>query len=107
MLNEVHIISLAGLGSAYQIKGYFTLHLAGDTRFKVNFKGVVYGGFYGGHNVSIEISRIARNKLVAAAGLGPTDLDELLSEVQRRLLNGEMIVDYKKIKPEKTETFSI
>jgi hypothetical protein len=98
-LEEVHVYSLQGLGASYRMKGYFKLAF-GEKKMRVNFKGIAFGGHYGGHNVNVEISKAAKKRIAIAGQLKDDELENLLSEVQRRLLNGEMIVEYEKIKPE-------
>ncbi len=99
-LTQVYITALEGLGSSYRMKGYFTLEMSG-TSVKIPFEGVAFGGNYGGHNVNVNITdddkrSIIENKKVS----GDDEVEDLLSEVQRRLLNNEMIVEYANIKPE-------
>lgn len=66
---------------------------------KINFKGVAFGGHYGGHNVNIEISSKAMNDLLAIEQFNNRKkVDYLLSEVQRRILNGDMIVEFDRLK---------
>jgi len=97
-LGEIHILSLEGLGASYRLTGFFELR-ADNKRRKINFKGVAFGGHYGGHNVNIEISpRAARNILSMKGFKENKKLEELLSEVQRRILNGEMVVEFDRLK---------
>jgi hypothetical protein len=95
-LKEIHIQSLEGLGASYRIKGFFKLDMNGS-QSKVNFKGVAFGGHYGGHNVNIEISSTAMKNLEKIFK-SKQQIDDLLSEVQRRILNGEMIVEFDRLK---------
>jgi hypothetical protein len=95
-LKEIHILALEGLGSSYRMKGFFQVDLNG-TKSKINFKGVAFGGHYGGHNVNIEISSVAKKNL-AKFFKGNQEIEDLLSEVQRRILNGEMIVEFDRLK---------
>ena len=67
---------------------------------KINFKGVAFGWHYGGHNVSVELSQKARKTILASTGSTEAEIEELISEIQRRLLNGDMVVEYDKLKPE-------
>ncbi len=99
-LGEVHITALEGLGASYRMSGYFKLKL--EKLSRINFKGVAFGGHYGGHNVNISISPAAKKSLLSHSEFGGDEgkLDELLSEVQRRILNGEMTVDFDSIKKE-------
>ncbi len=62
-LEEVHVQSLTGLGASYRMSGFFSLRSDGKL-VKVNFKGVAFGGHYGGHNVSVEISPRAKQKIM-------------------------------------------
>lgn len=97
-LEQVYVTSLEGLGSSYRMKGHFTLRSA-DGSSKINFSGVAFGGNYGGHNVSVQISGAARKKIIEIKSCSPSDVEELLTEVQRKLLNNEMVVEFDKIKP--------
>jgi hypothetical protein len=101
LLNNVYITSLDGLGSSYRMKGYFTLALeSGQHQDEIAFEGVAFGGAYGGHNVSVSIDDDEKRKLARfSQDGGEQEIEELLTEIQRRLLNNEMIVDYDKIKP--------
>lgn len=104
-IKDVHVLSLAGLGASYRMSGFFLLESEGRT-LKINFKGVAFGGHYGGHNVNIEISPRAKHKILSIERFQHDGaIDEILAEVQRRLLNGEMIVEFQKIKPESHESF--
>jgi hypothetical protein len=78
------------------MKGFFKLDLDGIMS-RVNFRGVAFGGHYGGHNVNIEISSVAKKKLSKFFN-SPEEIEELLTEVQRRILNGEMIVEFDRLK---------
>jgi hypothetical protein len=100
-LGEIHILSLEGLGASYRLKGFFELKVNNTTK-KINFKGVAFGGHYGGHNVNIEISPRAASSILSIEEFkeNKVKLDELLSEVQRRILNGEMIVEFERLKQE-------
>ncbi len=102
-IGEIHVTFLAGLGASYRMSGYFLLSSLEGKVVKVNFKGLAFGGHYGGHNVNIEVSRRARKNITIARSCKDSDVDEILSEVQRRMLNGEMIVEYDRIKPESPE----
>jgi hypothetical protein len=98
LLGEVHIQSLKGLGASYRMKGYFQLKLDGSFK-RINFKGIAFGGHYGGHNVSVELSpRITKTLQSKDDFKDKEQLNELLAEVQRRILNGEMKVEYEKLK---------
>jgi hypothetical protein len=99
-IEEVHVQSLTGLGSSYRMNGFFRLKSDGKS-VKVNFKGVAFGGHYGGHNVSVQISKQAKKKIMSIERYrSESSIDEILTEVQRRLLNGEMIVEFEKLKPD-------
>jgi hypothetical protein len=95
-LEEIHIQSLEGLGSSYRMKGFFRLNVKGSLK-RVNFKGVAFGGHYGGHNVSVEISQTAMKSLEGVFK-NKERIEDLLSEVQRRILNGEMTVEFDRLK---------
>ena len=97
-LEQVYLTSLEGLGSSYRMKGYFTLKSASQSAMKVDFEGVAFGGNYGGHNVNISLAD--EDKQLLAAVAPEAQIEELLTEIQRRLLNNEMIVEYGSIKPE-------
>lgn len=102
-LEDVHVQSLTGLGASYRMTGFFRLKSEGKT-MKVNFKGVAFGGHYGGHNVNVEISTRAKQKIMSLKRFqNDKAIDEILTEVQRRLLNGEMVVEFQKLKPEGTD----
>lgn len=102
-VKEVHVNTLTGLGASYQMKGYFFLEDKEDKLIKINFKGLAFGGHYGGHNVNIQVSSAARKSIVSARGCTEAQVDEILAEVQRKMLNGEMIVEYDKLKPDNRE----
>jgi hypothetical protein len=97
-LEQVYLTSLEGLGSSYRMKGYFTLNSASQSTMKVAFEGVAFGGNYGGHNVNVNLAEEEKQLLAKMAS--ETQIEELLTEIQRRLLNNEMIVEYGSIKPE-------
>ncbi|MDA4130653.1 MAG: hypothetical protein OK457_07770 [Thaumarchaeota archaeon] len=99
-LEEVHITWLEGLGSSYRMKGFFTLKDPQKGEQKFNFEGVAFGGNYGGHNVNVSLSEEEKRALLDEKKSTEEELEELLSEVQRRMLNNEMIVEYENIKPE-------
>ena len=99
-LEEVHLTALEGLGSSYRMKGFFTLKDSQRGEIKIPFEGVAFGGNYGGHNVNVNISSEDREILIKEKISTEKDIEELLSEVQRKLLNNEMIVEYENIKPE-------
>ena len=67
---------------------------------KVDFTAVAFGGNYGGHNVNVQISESMTNELIRSKRCTADEVEELISEVQRRMLNNEMIVEYDKLKPE-------
>jgi hypothetical protein len=97
-LGEIHISALEGLGASYRMKGYFKLKI-NEIFKKINFKGVAFGGHYGGHNVNVELSSRTLKILQSfPAYQDKQHLDDLLSEVQRRILNGEMKVEFDKLK---------
>lgn len=101
LIDEVHLTSLEGLGSSYRMKGYFTMKgNAPEEGLQIEFSGVAFGGTYGGHNVNVELSDESSNLLKKALHLNDNEIDELLTEVQRRMLNNEMVVEFDKLKPE-------
>lgn len=101
LLDDVHVTSLEGLGSSYRMKGYFVLKLNDRTPLKINFEGVAFGGNFGGHNVSVNITDEDRQIIANTIDeVNEAQIEDLISEIQRRLLNNEMIVDYDAIKPE-------
>ena len=68
---------------------------AENSELKIDFNGVAFGGHYGGHNVNIEISDSFKEQLNRLPGLDSQEgLDTLLAEVQRRILNSQMTVDF-------------
>jgi hypothetical protein len=91
---------LEGLGSSYRMKGFFTLKDSQEGELKVNFEGVAFGGNYGGHNVSVSLSDDDKVAIIKEKNSTESELEDLLSEVQRKMLNNELIVEYEKIKPE-------
>ncbi len=97
-LDDIHLTWLSGLGSSYRMKGYFRLGV-NNSRLKVSFRGVAFGGLYGGHNVSVEISKLWKKKL-HEVNIDESKIEELLIEVQRRIMQGDMIVEFERIKPE-------
>jgi hypothetical protein len=99
-LGEVHVTWLEGLGAAYRIQGFFVVTSVDKTEMKVEFGAFAFGGNYGGHNVNVQISEESRNELMKAKSCTNDEVEELISEVQRRMLNNEMIVEYDKLKPE-------
>lgn len=105
-LAQVYLTSLEGLGSSYRMKGYFTLKSSsGDANF--GFEGVAFGGNYGGHNVSINLEEDERSRISVEAGGNEAEIEDLLSEIQRRLLNNEMVVEYEGIKQEKHDEIGL
>jgi hypothetical protein len=100
-LEQVYLTSLEGLGSSYRMKGYFTLKSNSERNTKIFFEGVAFGGNYGGHNVSVSITEEEKQALLKTENnTSEVQIEDLLTEVQRRLLNNEMIVEYGSIKPE-------
>ena len=104
-LEDVHVTSLEGLSSSYRMKGYFRVKSAEGKLLRVNFKGVAFGGHYGGHNVSVEVSARARKSIIDATKSSEAEVEDLISEVQRRMLNGDMVVEYDKLKPAPQDPF--
>jgi hypothetical protein len=102
-LSEVHITSLEGLGSSYRMHGFFTLSSVEGEPIRIDFNGVAFGGNYGGHNVSIEINENSKEVLMMSRHKTPEEIEELIIEVQRRMLNNEMIIEYENIRPEDHE----
>ena len=94
-LLDIHIDSLEGLGASYQLKGYFEIKIKQSTE-KIRFKGVAFGGHYGGHNVNVNISPKARTKLKIS--YDDSKIEDILSEVQRKILNGDMVVEFEQLK---------
>ena len=66
---------------------------------KIEFNAVAFGGNYGGHNVNVQISEQMIAELMKTKKCSAEQVEELISEVQRRMLNNEMIVEYDKLKP--------
>jgi hypothetical protein len=102
-IDQVYLTSLEGLGSSYRMKGYFTLRNGKPDEFKIEFEGVAFGGNYGGHNVNVTLTDQDRELLIKSFNSNIQEIEDLLSEIQRRLLNNEMIVEYDSIKPETPE----
>ncbi|MHB1869156.1 MAG: hypothetical protein ACYCPP_09465 [Nitrososphaerales archaeon] len=98
-LGEVHVTWLEGLGASYRIQGFFVVKLSEAEDLKVEFNAVAFGGNYGGHNVNVKISEPMIAELMKTKKCSAEQVEELLSEVQRRMLNNEMIVEYDKLKP--------
>ncbi len=96
---EVHVNWLEGLGASYRIKGYFILN---PEKIQSSFEldAVAFGGNYGGHNVNVQIDEPTKKRLMESNNLTDEQVEELISEVQRKMLNNEMIVEYDKLKPE-------
>jgi hypothetical protein len=99
-LGEVHVTWLEGLGASYRIKGYFIVRTHSEGELRVEFDAVAFGGNYGGHNINVQISESMKNELIRAKNCTLEQVEELISEVQRKMLNNEMIVEYDKLKPE-------
>lgn len=99
-LEEVHVTWLEGLGSSYRMKGFFTLKNSSAGELKINFEGVAFGGNFGGHNVNVNLPEDDRSLLLKEKNSPESEIEDLLSEIQRRLLNNEMIIEYDSIKPE-------
>ncbi len=102
-IEEVKVTSLKGLGASYRIAGVFKIRAKDERLTKVQYRGVAFGGHFGGHNVNIQISSAAKKKIIGSLGCTDQEVDNILAEVQRRLLNGEMIVEYQKLKPEEQD----
>lgn len=97
---EVHVTWLEGIGASYRIKGYFILD-ASTSSSRFEFDGVAFGGNYGGHNVNVQIGEATKKELMESRNLNENQIEDLISEVQRKMLNNEMVVEYDKLKPEK------
>ena len=103
LIEEVKVTSLKGLGASYRISGLMIIRAKDGSLTRINYKGVAFGGHYGGHNVNVQVSPAARKKIMVSLSCTEKDIENLLAEVQRRLLNGEMTVEYGKLKPEEQE----
>ena len=103
-LQQVYVNWLQGLGSSYRMKGYFVLQRPKGQSLKIAFEGVAFGGNYGGHNVSVNISEEDVHLIKSRDNPSEQQIEDLITEVQRRLLNNEMIVEYDSIKPEEHDT---
>lgn len=99
-LGQVHLTWLEGLGASYRMKGYFMVKYASSREMRVEFEGVAFGGNYGGHNINVQISEEIKMELVKSKNCSESEVEALISEVQRKMLNNEMIVEYEKLKPE-------
>ena len=99
-LKEIHVTSLEGLGASYRIKGFFGLreNNCSKENLKIDFDAVAFGGNYGGHNINVQVSDEIIADLMQRRNCSRAEIDELISEVQRKMLNNEMIVEYDKIK---------
>lgn len=86
------------------MKGYFLLRRPEGQSMKVAFEGVAFGGNYGGHNVSVNISEEDVRLIKRTENPTEQQIEDLITEVQRRLLNNEMVVEYESIKPEEHNT---
>lgn len=96
---EVHVTWLEGVGASYRIKGFFLVNPE-ESNSRVEFDAVAFGGNYGGHNVNVQITDAEKSKLKESNSLTDEQVEDLISEVQRKMLNNEMIVEYDKLKPE-------
>jgi hypothetical protein len=106
VVEEIHLTSLSGIGASYRLKGYFKIRSAGApaSKLRVSFKGIAFGGLYGGHNVNLELSPKARRAALKVLSAGDEKaLEDLISEVQRKIMQGDMVVDFEKIKPDSTD----
>ena len=99
-IEEVRVTSLKGLGASYRLAGTVKIRSNSDDAIQIRYSGVAFGGHYGGHNVNIQISPAARKKIISSLNCTDQDVENILAEVQRRLLNGEMKVEYDKLKAE-------
>lgn len=80
---EIHVNAVRGSQMAAKIAGRFTL----DRRHEFRFTAIAFGRI-GGQNVGARISKAAEREL---RGLG-YDPDEVILEIQGRLLRGDMTV---------------
>jgi hypothetical protein len=105
-IEEVYLTTLEGLGSSYRMKGFFTLKSnKTKTTLKIFFEGVAFGGNYGGHNVNVSISEEEKRVIEKEINTSTNEeIDDLLTEIQRRLLNNEMVINYDTIQPEKPDS---
>lgn len=94
----MHVTWLEGLGASYRIKGYFVLG-SENTQPEFEFEAVAFGGNYGGHNVNVQISEATKRRLMESNSLNDEQVEDLITEVQRKMLGNEMIVEYEKLKP--------
>jgi hypothetical protein len=100
---EVHLDDLKGLGTAYKIAGYAKME-----QHILRFTGIVFGGHYGGHNVSVRFTKAAKRILTNKMGLNKHGITDFEAEVQRRILEGKMIVHYERLSPDlPTDPFSL
>ena len=82
------------------MKGFFTLKGSAEGDLKINFEGVAFGGNYGGHNVNVSLSDEDKKVIIKEKNSSDAEVEDLISEVQRKMLNNELIVEYENIKPE-------
>lgn len=81
-LDDVYVDSVERHDKVSLIRGRFRL---GEAEYP--FSGIAYMG-YGGPNLSVELGDDVRSR-VQAAGLGEGELELLVVELQRRLINGD------------------
>ncbi|MFB5599140.1 MAG: hypothetical protein ACE5SW_02800 [Nitrososphaeraceae archaeon] len=87
---EVFITKSSGGSVASKIQGYFVIN-----NEYIKFTSIAFGRI-GGHNVSIKISNLAISKIKKMN----MDPDELLLTVQRKLIEGDVILPEKILKPD-------
>lgn len=86
---EVHIDYVSGGEVANSLRGY--LIFRGE---KLRFSGVAYGRF-GGQNVSPKLSRKTTKRLKELGA----DIEEFVSILQRKLVEGDIIIEAKPPEP--------
>jgi hypothetical protein len=87
---EVYITNTSGGTIASKLRGYFVIQ---DQHFK--FTSIAFGRI-GGHNVSIKLSNLSIAKIKKM----DIDPDELQLTVQRKLIEGDVILPKNIVKPE-------
>ena len=78
----VYVTSATGSEIASKVSGYFTIR--GQ---KIRFRAIAFGRI-GGHNVNVKIAK-SNMERIRKMGIDP---DELIIKVQRKMVEGDMIM---------------